>query len=285
MNFICLMSVFLTFGSCAKTEKSAAVLRLEESLTNVSYGTDSMQKMDVYLPENRNDSTKVLFLIHGGAWTGGDKKDFALAVAEFKKRLPHYAIVNLNYRLARQGANYFPAQENDVQQAINFIYEERSQYTLSDNFILMGASAGAHLALLHTYKHSTTVKIKAVISLFGPSDLVELYSSQSNSYYKSLFAQLIGGMPQSNPSAYQQSSPVHFITPRSAPTLLFHGENDFLVPVAQSKTLQKGLQQAGVPVELVTYAGEGHGWYGAKLDDSFDKIVAFLHNLPPLKTH
>lgn len=278
------MSVILALGSCAKKGQTVAAPLPEQSFMNVPYGPDSFQKMDVYLPADRTDSTKVLFLIHGGAWTGGDKADFNTAVAQFKIRLPQYALVNLNYRLARQGGNYFPAQENDVQSAVRLIYDKRREYGLSEDFIFLGASAGAHLALLHAYKHTSPNRAKAVISFFGPADLKQLYNTQSNTYYKALFAQLIGGTPDENPAAYRQSSPINYVTPQSVPTLLLHGERDFLVPVSQSKTLQKGLQQAGVPVQLITYPGEGHGWYGANLDDSFDKIVSFLKTIQQPKT-
>ena len=264
--------------ACQRAETISPVASLpEKTLMNVSYGADSLQRMDVYLPANRTDTTKVLFLIHGGAWTGGDKGDFNLAVAAFKQRLPNYAIVNLNYRLAKQGGNYFPTQENDVRSAIDFIYQKRNEYAISDDFILLGASAGAHLALLHGYKHTNPVQVKAVVSFFGPTDLKDLYNTQTNSLYKSLFAQLVGGTPDNNPAAYQQSSPVHFVKSQSPPTLLLHGDKDFMVDVSQSQRLKTKLESSGVPVQLVVYPNEGHGWFGANLEDSFEKIVAFLN--------
>jgi acetyl esterase/lipase len=243
---------------------------------NVAYGSDPLQKMDLYLPANRTDSTKVLFLIHGGAWTGGDKIDFNTAVAAFKQRLPEYAIVNINYRLARQGADYFPSQENDVRSAIDFVFEKRNDYSISEDFVLLGASAGAHLALLHAYKYTSPVKINAVISFFGPTDLKALYSRQTNSYYKSLFALLVGGTPEANAEAYRQSSPISFVTPQSPPTLLLHGGKDFMVGASQSQILKTKLDAAGVDTQLFLYPNEGHGWFGANLDDSFEKIFTFL---------
>ena len=39
------------------------------------------------------------------------------------------------------------------------------------NFILLGISAGAHLALLQGYKHTDVVKPKGIVSFFGPADL------------------------------------------------------------------------------------------------------------------
>ncbi len=75
-----LLSLLLSMSiltACWRNESIAAISALpEQTLMNIAYGDDSLQKMDVYLPANRRDSTKVLFLIHGGAWTGGDKIDF-----------------------------------------------------------------------------------------------------------------------------------------------------------------------------------------------------------------
>ncbi len=71
----------------------------EKTMSNVAYGTDPLQKMDIYLPANRSTATtKVMILIHGGGWISGDKADFAPNMDTLKKRIPDYAIFNLNYR-------------------------------------------------------------------------------------------------------------------------------------------------------------------------------------------
>ena len=44
-----------------------------QKITNVSYGTESRQIYDIYLPEGRTASTKVMILVHGGGWSSGDK--------------------------------------------------------------------------------------------------------------------------------------------------------------------------------------------------------------------
>jgi acetyl esterase/lipase len=275
-NSILVMSILMSVTSCKKDDTKQSAVQAEEYI-NVSYGMDSAQKMDIYLPENRNTgSTKVMILIHGGAWMEGDKVDFVSYITSLKKKLPDYAFININYRLATQIANHFPAQENDVQSAIEFVNKKRAEYLISDKFILLGASAGGHLALLQAYKHTNLVKVKAVVSFFGPSDLVDLYNSQSNSYYQYGFQLLIGGTPVSNPSIYQQSSPLYFAGVQSCPTLLLHGGKDPLVPSAESVTLKNKLTASGVKADVVIYPSEGHGWYGTTLEDSFNKIKDFL---------
>lgn len=245
------------------------------TMLNVSYGGNAQQKMDVYLPENRSSETKVIIMIHGGGWNTGDKADFNEYVDSLKKREPSYAIFNINYRLAHP-PDLFPAQEQDIKAAIEFIYNKKAEYIISDKFALIGASAGAHLALLQGYKYSTPVKPKAIIDFFGPTDLVELYNNPSNPLVQPLLAAVTGGTPASNNSLYFQSSPVNFISSQSPPTMILHGGTDIIVPPSQSDLLNASLNSAGVAHQYISYPAEGHGWFGATLSDSFDKILAFL---------
>lgn len=89
-------------------------------LENVSYGTHERNKMDILLPSGRNPSkTKILVLIHGGGWIGGDKSDFDVLLntenlENLKKEFPDIAVFTLNYRLATSNANQYPAAEQDI---------------------------------------------------------------------------------------------------------------------------------------------------------------------------
>jgi acetyl esterase/lipase len=268
----------ITLGLVACQTDPGAVTINESTQMNVAYGTDPAQKMDVYLPANRNQAnTKVIILIHGGAWATGDKSDFNVYVDTLKKRLPGYAIFNINYRLATGTANFFPAQENDVKAAVEFIFNKRAEYLLSDKFVLLGASAGGHLALLQAYKYSSPVKFKAVVSFFGPTDITELYNHPASAAVPpSAIASIVGATPTVNPTLYQQSSPITFVDANSPPTILLHGGLDPLVAVSQSTTLRDKLLLNGVTNQYVFYPTEGHEWFGANLTDSFNKLQAFL---------
>ncbi|MBI5856067.1 MAG: alpha/beta hydrolase [Sphingobacteriales bacterium] len=268
------------FFSCKKdnTPDPGPTPVAEKTELNVSYGTDAAQKMDIYLPASRTTtSTKVIILIHGGGWTQGDKADFTSYVDTLKKRLPGYAIFNINYRLATGTSNFFPAQENDVKAAIEFIYGKRAEYLISDKFVLLGASAGGHLSLLHAYKYTTPVKIKAVVDFFGPTDLVDMYNNPPNPLIPILLLQVTGGNPATLPAMYQQSGPINYVTAQSPPTILLHGGVDVVVSYTQSVMLKNKLTTFGVVNQYVFYPTENHGWTGANLTDSFDKITTFLN--------
>lgn len=274
-QYLWLFLFVLMFQSCLKepgNDRKNAV-----TLMNVSYGSDARQTVDVYLPAGRSaDTTKVIVLIHGGGWTEGDKADFTPFVSIIQQLLPGYAIFNINYRLAYNGSNIFPTQENDVKAAVEFIYSKRNNYYISDKFVYLGASAGGHLSLLQAYKYSLPVKPKAVVSFFGPTDLTALFNT--NFFAALILAQTAGNTPAGNPAVYQQSSPVTFVNASSSPTLLLHGGADPLVPSSQADLLRTALTSAGVTNQYIFYPNEAHGWTGANLDDSFAKIVAFLHN-------
>ncbi len=250
---------------------------------NVSYGTDALQKMDAYLPAGRDTAdTKVMVLVHGGAWASGDKNDFAAFIDTIKKRWPSYAIFNINYRLAAIGSNNFPTQELDTKAAIDFIYSKKNEYLISENFTAVGASAGAHLALLYAYKYSTPVRIKVVVDFFGPTDMNDLYNNPGL-VPASTIGDIVGATPSSNPALYFQSSPIKYATISAAcPTIILQGSADLLVDVnRQSKALRNQLLIEGVPVQYVEYAGAGHGdWDSNTYSDAFAKIQAFsnIHN-------
>jgi acetyl esterase/lipase len=279
-NLLCALLLLTVFNSCSKDDAGSGntVNISEKTMLNVSYGTDPQQKMDVYLPANRsNVNTKVLIMIHGGGWTSGDKNDFATVIDTLKKRLPDYAIFNLNYRLAVFPSNLFPTQEVDTKAAIDFIYGNRLSYVVSDKFVLLGASAGGHLALLNAYKYHSNVNVKAVVDFFGPTDMVDMYNNPG-AFSPLAVAALLSGTPTSNPSLYASSSPLTYVNASSAPTIIIQGGLDPLVnATTQSMVLKTKLDLFSIVNEYVFYPTGGHGdWDAATYTDAYNKIQAFL---------
>lgn len=278
-----LVAIVLFLNACKKSDSGSTNEPSIAAKTelNVVYGTDIKQRMDVYLPADRNPTkTKSMILIHGGSWFAGDKSDFDATIDSLRKILPDYAFFNINYRLASQGGvNLFPTQEIDVRTAYNHIYANRAQYQISDKFILAGASAGAHLAMLIGYKDDMPIKPKAIVNYFGPSDLVDMYNNPvgGNNNIRLALAAVIGGTPTSNPTIYASSSPTNYITATAPPTISLHGGLDLLVAPSQSTKVRDALTARMVPNEYVFYPNAGHGdWDAATFRDSYLKIAAFL---------
>ena len=283
-HFYLALGLVLIFSSCTKKDVESVTQGSQNdslaaiSYADVSYGNSAQQELDVYLPANRNETTRMVIIIHGGGWNSGDKSDFNSYITEFQKSLPGYAFANLNYRLVTDSGNYFPTQENDIKAAITFLKNKTAEYNISKNFIFLGISAGAHLAMLQAYKHNDVLQPKGVISFFGPVDLERLYVNSDESIPDQLKF-IMNATLEANPNIFFESSPLNYVNSNSAPTLMLHGDIDKIVPVEQAYMLQDKLEEKGVFNKLVIYPGQAHGWGGKDLSDSFYQVESFIKGL------
>lgn len=272
--------ILISFASCFAPPVSSPVLETynaaeKYALTNVHYGNDPKQVMDIYLPANRSvQNTKMLLLIHGGGWMMGDKAEFTGGIAQVQASLPDYAVFNINYRLYANGNNKHPAQEDDIKAAYQFILNMRSKAQLSDKIVIAGTSAGAHLAMLQAYKNSAALKPKAVVNLYGPTDLARLFNENASA--AKTFTPIVGATPQQDPELFRQISPISFVDKNSPPTIILHGAKDNLVYVSQATALKKKLDAYSVPNEIIIYPNSGHGLATPEASGSMQSINAFI---------
>ena len=71
--------------------------------------------------------------------------------------------------------------------------------------------------------------------------------------------QYLGDDPAADPEIYRKTSPMTYLKQVRTLTMIQHGENDRRVPIANAYELRQGLENRGVPVEMVVYKGFGHG--------------------------
>lgn len=282
MRHLLIFLLGISLFSCKKDTPAAASSLPKATYLNVSYGSDNRQVMDIYLPANRSsEKTKTVVVIHGGAWTQGDKNEIKFALDSLRSYRPDFAYINVNYRLAYNNTlNVFPAQEDDIKSAVNFYLSKADEYNLSKDLIMMGGSAGAHLAMLHSYKNDSDHHVKAVVDFFGPTDLAFSWHNDGVVLQVLLFA-ATGKLYDQDPQIYIKSSPVNFITAQSPPTIALQGGADPLVNPSQTNLLIKKLEKKGVPHEKVFYPNETHGFTPDAYKDAFEKIDKFLKEYVP----
>jgi acetyl esterase/lipase len=239
---------------------------------NVSYGSDENQVFDIYLPENRTTSTKILILIHGGSWVSGDKSDMSSIKSFISALHPNVGIVNMNYTLADINNPPIPMQTEDISMVVDYLSMNKSSLIVSDDIGFIGLSAGAHLSLLWSYAHDVNNQVDMVCSIVGPANFTDP-AYYDNVLYQPVF-QLFG-----NPSIefLESASPYHRATTSSPPTLLFYGGMDPLVPTSQGVDMDAQLTTLGVPHEFHFYPEEGHGWDGENLLDTTSKISTYIN--------
>jgi acetyl esterase/lipase len=228
--------------------------------------------------------------IHGGAWKFNDKyADMGYMKNTLKAILDHgYALASIDYRHSTTAV--FPAQVLDCSQAIQYLHNHAKDYKIDQGgFVLMGFSAGGHLASLLALARNNHVKvfhpgkkpsfkITGVVDFYGPSDLLLFYGNALPGKDDSPIGTLLGASPLDRPDLGKVASPVTYIDKTDPPFLIIHGEKDADVPVTQSYLLRSYLSLANVPNELIVVKDAPH--YGVMFDaDSVrSRVLAFLED-------
>ncbi len=244
---------------------------------NISYGEDTDQKFDLYLPANRTTSTKVMVLVHGGGWTSGDKADMNPIKDLLRQDFPDLAIVNINYRLADNNNKPYPMQIDDITNIISFLNDNKLKYSISNTIGFIGTSAGAHLSMLWSYAFDTNNNnVNMVCSIVGPTNFTDpAYLNNTSPALQGLL-NLYG--ENATTTFLEEVSPYHQVKTTSPPTILFYGGKDPLIPTTQGTDMRDKLQSLNVVHEFTLYPNAGHGWVGLELLDTWQKLKVFINN-------
>lgn len=203
---------------------------------------------DLYRPKTSEPTPGVL-LIHGGGWTGGDKRYQMSSIAQrLAKR--GYLVFNATYRTTPEWQH--PAQYQDLVQALKWMEANAGELNLdSTRLATFGYSAGGHLALLVGLQaESEGIPLRAIVAGGAPTDLT-LTSSP-------LVELLLGGDRAAEPARHREASPVAHVTPMSPPVFLYHASHDKVVLPTHAEMLQRKLASKGVPYRFESTAGPGH---------------------------
>jgi acetyl esterase/lipase len=239
---------------------------------NVSYGPKADEILDRCVPLEAKTLRPGVILIHGGAWSGGDKTHYTNECQD----LAHlgFVAVTINYRLTSEG-NQWPDQIGDAQLAVRWMRANADTLNLDPSRVCaLGDSAGAHLALLldelttihpsdvASYYPNVSPQVQCAVDQFGPADLAKLYT-QGLPFVKNAITSLMDGKtPAQAPALYRDASPVDRITAKTGQVLITQGTQDTTVLPDQSTELQQALQEADIPVHYISYTG-GHEYFGS----------------------
>ena len=257
---------------------------------DIPYANDTLKKhlLDIYLPRTGKSSYPLVIWVHGGAWRTNDKyADMGYMVNTVKGFIDSgYAVASIDYRWSTMAI--FPAQIQDCNQAVEFLYQNAAKYKLDrDRIALIGFSAGGHLASLLGLSNNNNVKdfypsgkkphfkIKLVLDFYGPADFLALTGAEASDP-KSSVSLLLGGTIADRTKLAKKASPVTYIDKNDPPFLIVQGEKDESVNPQQSITLSSKLKDAGVKNDLIVVPGAPH--YGVMFDaeDIRKKVFWYL---------
>ena len=250
-------AALVTFAGCSCHRPLPSCI-----MNDIPYGPDKENTMDISLPEGRTADTPIIILVHGGAWTGGDKGNFSYMRGYFFDR--GFAAFSVNYRLARIPDTGFRNILDDMVNVLTFVKEKSGIWTYShDTIFLAGHSAGGHIVLLYSFTRAPEKTIRGIVSYCGLSDLTDselemyLLRMQQNDAdpAKRSFDRIrfLAGPDRKMRMVY---SPVFFT--RDIPVLLFCGKKDTIVPCSQSEKLHRKMKERGFDSSLYVYPDMGH---------------------------
>jgi acetyl esterase/lipase len=224
-------------------------------------------KMDIYYLSSAAKPWPAVVYVHGGAWIQGSKTEGAGFDDQTALTSAGFLYVAIDYRLAPQAR--FPAMIEDVKCAVRYLRANASRYNLDPDHIgALGGSAGGHLVSLLGLTDASagwevgeyldqSSRVQAVVDYFGPSDLT--HGDQPDGGTKPM-ALVVFGTNDPNSPLLVAASPVTYITRDDPPFLIFHGDQDTTVPLAQSQTLYDRLRAAGIDATFVIVKNAGHGF-------------------------
>lgn len=241
----------------------------------ISFADHPRLKLDVYSPDSDIDATSspVVLFLYGGTWKEGDRAIYGFVGAALAAR--GITTVIPDYRLFPDAR--FPTFIHDAAEAYAWT---RQRFPEPDRpIIVMGHSAGAHMAAMLAFNPSYTRSI--VTDIRPPSALIGLagpYVFDLTTYptTKDLFP------TDQDPS---DTIPANFASAGAPPALLIHGEADETVKLANQQKLAEKLMALKVPVETHVPEGATHvgviralAWPFRNSSPVTDLVVKFAHD-------
>lgn len=249
-----------------KMDKAALALGAVEH----SYGSDPLQRLDLYAAKGGGKKPLVIF-VHGGGWKRGDKRN-----ATGSDKVTHYTglgyhFASINYRLVP--AATVEEQGADVAAAIAYLIRNAAKLGIdTSRIVLMGHSAGAHLAALvgtdPAYLRGAGLSLdtlSGVVPIDGAAYDVAQQLKDGNRIMQDTYEQAFG----TDPVRQKALSPTLQAAGPNAPSfLILHVDRDD--GKRQSEALAAALRSGGTRVQLNAFEGKGmkgHADINRKLGD------------------
>lgn len=219
-----------------------------------------------YPPRNRDFSAPVddrppLIVIGHGGPTASTSARLSLEVQYWTSR--GFAVVDVNYGGSSGYGRAYRRRLNgqwgvvDVADCVNAAkYLTTHGQADPDRLVIRGRSAGGYTALAALTFHPDVFKAGA--SYYGISDL-EAMARETHKFESRYLDSLIGPYPAAR-AIYRARSPIHFVGRLSCPLIFFQGLEDRIVPPNQSRMMADAVRAKGLPVALLTFEGEQHGF-------------------------
>jgi acetyl esterase/lipase len=237
----------------------------EESGLVFGKGGDVDLRLDLAMPADGEGPFPAVVCIHGGGWIDGKRQDMQETIRSLARQ--GFVAVSPDYRLAPR--DHFPAAIEDCKAAVRWLRANAAIYKIDAEHVgALGFSSGGHLACMLgvTDKEDglegaggnadQSSRVQAVVSFFAPTDLTA--GNWSLEVTAKNLIPFLGGTMADLPDVYRKASPLTYAGKNAAALLIFHGDDDKIVPLEQSRKLADKITAAGGVARVFVVEGEGH---------------------------
>ncbi len=281
------MNRFATFAALLSLAVMAPASRAAEVIfeKDIEYTNPDDQHLQLNLarPAKIEGRAPAILCIHGGGFRAGKREGWDERCRKLAAR--GYVAVTVTYRLAPK--YQFPAAICDVKAAVRWLRANADKYQIDPERIgVVGDSAGGHLVQFLGVTGGVvqfegeggnpefSSRVNCVVNYYGPSDLTKSYGKSVDA--AEVLPMWLGGDATQERRRHILASPLYWVTPEAAPTLLLHGTEDKYVAFEQAEWIHDRLKAAEVEVELVKLDGAGHGFRGADAERAEAAMYEFF---------
>jgi acetyl esterase/lipase len=266
--------VLLALIACAcsapapRTATAPAPTRQLSVTRDVVFGTNDGLTLtfDVHRPARPNGAG-VIAIVSGG-WQSNVEMSRLIVDGYLSPLLNEKGFTVFAVRHGSRPRYPMSAIVSDVRRAVRFIRQHAGEYGVDPNRIgVYGGSSGGQLALLlgttadsgdpsasDTLLRESS-RVAAVVAFFPPTDLFRWVNRRAFPATATL-----------TEVEAAQYSPLRFVSPGDAPSLIVHGEADRVVPIVEGETMYAALNRAGVAASFIRMGGAGHDFSGVQLE-------------------
>ena len=233
---------------------------------NVRYAEAPNAVMDVYFPADAADRAEngCVIMIHGGSYSGGDKKEEHYRCHKLARK--GYVVATINYTLYTEGGDFtVDVVMDEITAAIAKLCDVAAERGINlTAAATAGYSAGGHLAMLYAYTRAdeSPLPIRFTATMAGPAEISR--SIWGDTAYR-LTKRLTGKevtpamIADGRADALAASvSPTSYIDENSVPTLMAYGKKDTTVAIGNADALAAALKNAGVPYTDIRFSRSDH---------------------------
>lgn len=248
---------------------------------DLSYENENNNKYDLYIPSNLDKEKEqyLIVYIHGGSFNSGSKEDGDLWCKYYATK--GYITATIDYTLQNQGKDAsITLMNNEIENSIKAIKEYLNN--LGYNVVGMassGVSAGGTLAMNLAYNGNSSIPVKFVFQLAGPTFFEPsewgLLKKVDKLDTDEEFYEMMTGLPFEKDLSQEEInkiSPSALVNENTVPSLIGYGLKDHCVPLSQKYYLLEAYKKYNVVYDYIEFPKSNHGMY-----NDLDKMQEFIN--------